>query len=111
MPRHNGPLPNQAPLPFTFEEGTIDERFAEFDREHPEVYAAFKRLALKLLRAGRKHYSSDAICHVIRFHHALAGPKRSPKIQNDFTSRYSRKLAAEDERFQSFFTFRPLKGS
>src|SRR5687767_5062780 len=90
---------------------TIDERFAIFDRENPDVWHEFKKYALTLLERGWRHYSADGIGHVIRFHRAvrLDRPVGSFKLNDHFPSRYSRKLAKEDPRFASFFEFRRLR--
>jgi hypothetical protein len=91
-------------------EETIQERFLAFDRANPEVYAAFKDFSLRLLNAGRTHYSADGILHTVRFHTAVNGDRDGGfKIDNNFSSRYARKLAAEDTRFAEFFEFRKIK--
>lgn len=89
---------------------SIDERFAMFDAANPAVYAAFRRHAETLLNAGRKHYSSDAILHRVRWDFALQTTGEGGfKINDHFSSRYARKLAAEDPRFAEFFEFRTLR--
>jgi hypothetical protein len=90
---------------------SIDARFVEFDAAHPEVYDLFKRFALELLGRGRERYSADAILHRIRWHYAVNPGKEFDgfKINDHFSSRYARKLAAEDVRFAEFFEFRVLR--
>jgi hypothetical protein len=91
-------------------EQTIDERFAAFDGAHPEVFAEFKRLALEARRRGHEHYSADGILHVVRWHTSVNPQKDEGfKINNDFSSRYARKLIAEDGTFATFFELRALK--
>lgn len=91
---------------------SIQEAFEAFDREHPEVYARFRNLAADLLNKGHARYSADALLHVIRWHYALQGPRPEDfKINNNFSSRYARKLASEDERFAEFFETRVLKSA
>ncbi len=95
-----------------FDSATIDARFREFDRAHPDVWRLFRQFALELLQAGREHYSADAILHRIRWHFATSGKCHDGfKMNNNFSSRYARKLAAEDERFRGFFEFRRLKSA
>lgn len=89
---------------------SIDERFAIFDAEHPEVYAAFKKVATLLYNRGQRRYSADGVLHIVRFRFDVNRERdESRKINNDFSSRFSRKLAAEDERFADFFEMRKLK--
>ncbi len=90
--------------------GSIDAAFERFHADHPEVYAEFLRLALMLLGRGHKWYSADGILHVVRFHTAV-NPNHDAgfKINNNFSSRYARLLAQNDERFADFFEFRRLR--
>lgn len=91
---------------------TLDARFAEFDEKHPEIYAEFRRIALAILNAGGTHASSDGILHTVRCNDQIRrGDDCEWKVNNSYTSRFSRKLAAEDPRFASFFEFRVLKAS
>lgn len=94
-----------------FDNRTIQVRFDEYHREHPEVYGLFKALALRLLNAGRAHYGSDAIIQVIRFEHAIKADAGQFKINDHFSSRYARLLMSEDLRFQGFFELRQLKSA
>ena len=90
---------------------TIGFRFAQFDREHPEVWEAFKRFAWELVGVGRTHYSADAILHRIRWERTVNQQCDGGfKLNDHFSSRYARKLAAaEPEVFGKFFQFRELK--
>lgn len=83
-------------------------RFKDFDTTHPEIYGLFKFFANELLAAGRSRYSARTIIERIRWHHATAGNDGEFKINNNFIAYYARKLAAEDSRFQEFFTWRKM---
>lgn len=85
----------------------IEQRFAEFDAQHPEVYRLFVELAVRLLKAGHAHGSADQIIQRIRWE-SMVNPNRDGgwKINDQFSALYSRKLAAEDARFRHFFEFR-----
>ena len=90
---------------------TIQERFAAFDLAHPEVYAAFVDVAEQLLASGHRHYSADAIMHVVRFHRDVNRSRDGGfKINDHFSSRYARKLMETDARFANFFATRALSG-
>lgn len=106
-------LPDDAPLfdpPPVEDDESIDAQFARFDAAHPEVYELFQRFSGELLGRGRAHYSADAILHRIRWHYAVnVDHDGGFKINNNFSSRYARKLAADDQRFAEFFEFRVLR--
>jgi hypothetical protein len=90
---------------------TIQQRFEAFDAAFPGVFVLFRRFARELRAIGRKRYSADAILHRIRWEFAI-NPDRAfddRKINNDFSSRYARKLADEEPAFEEFFEFRVLK--
>lgn len=88
---------------------TIDERFAEYDNKHPEIWEAFEAMTLKLIKKGKRHYSADMVFHEIRFETRLSGkPDDTFKINNDFVSRYSRKFLDRHHEHHSFFETRKL---
>lgn len=95
------------------ENESIQERFQRFDAQHPEIYQEFRQIAQELLRRGRAHYGSKAILEVIRYHRILSGKSETEafKINNNYSSRYARKLIDEDERFFHFFELRELKSA
>jgi hypothetical protein len=41
--------------------------------KHPAVYAEFKRVALKLIAQGRKHYGAKGIAEYLRLHTDVDG--------------------------------------
>lgn len=91
---------------------TIDERFAAFDAAAPEVYRLFVFFARQLREAGHTRYSSDALLHRVRWHFAVKGPRAGEayKINNNFSSRYARKLMEEyPDEFAGFFECRKLR--
>lgn len=91
---------------------TIQARFEAFHITHPEVYEMFVRFATELVRAGRARYSSDAILHRVRWETDLKVIEGGFKINDHFSSRYARKLAAEHPSlFGDFFEFRKLKSA
>lgn len=97
------------PAPATRRHLSIQQRFDEFDTAHPEVFDLFKQFAAELRRAGRTHYSADSILHRIRWHCDVNQQRDETwKINDHFSSRYARKLIAEDESFQGFFELRNL---
>jgi hypothetical protein len=92
-------------------DATIAERFAAYHEAHPEVFALFLRFARELRAAGRDRYSADAILHRCRWHYAIEGRDASGfKLNNNYASRYARKLMSEyPDEFSNFFELRELK--
>lgn len=92
---------------------SIQSQFERFDQTHPEIYEEFRAIARDLLRRGRSHYGSKAILEVIRYHRILSGKDENEpfKINNNYSSRYARKLVGEDERFERFFELRELRSA
>lgn len=88
----------------------IDERFEIFDRANPLVWDWFRKFANELREMGRTRISADSILHRCRWE-AISSTRSDDefKINNDFTSRYARKLIAADGRFSSLFETRCLK--
>lgn len=79
--------------------------------EHAEaVYAEFEKIALDLIRRGRKHYSSDGILHVVRFNRAIAGTDADGfKVNNNLSAPFARRFIAEHPEHELFFELRRSK--
>jgi hypothetical protein len=90
------------------QQADIQTRFEEFDAAHPEVWTYFVRFANELL-ARSERGSADQIMQRIRWE-TTVNPDRDGglKLNDHFSSRYARKLAAQDVRFQHFFSFRKI---
>lgn len=91
--------------------GSLQERFEVFHQAHPEIYAEFKLLALRLYEQGRYHYGAKAIFEYIRLNRDLdgRGENEEYKVNNSYVSRYVRLLIHEEERLSTFFELRQLK--
>ena len=82
-------------------------------QDHPELIPKLADLALKIKARGHKHWSIDALFHVLRFNSALstATPDdQNLKINNNYTSLASRDLMAEYPELRGFFELRVRKG-
>ena len=89
----------------------IDPKQAKLEAYHlknPEIWETFKELTFKLIKAGRTHFSADAILHTIRFNTALRGGIDF-KINNNYSSMYSRLFTANFPEHKQFFEQRNLK--
>ena len=89
---------------------TIQEKFQMYHVVHPDVYQLFLKYARELKIAGCTQYSSDAILHRIRWHHAVSGGDNSGfKINNNFSSWYARMAIIDfPSEFIGFFKIRVL---
>ncbi len=89
---------------------TIEEQFEKFLIANPHVYREFVARALKLRRAGWKHYGAKAIVEVIRYDHNVKTESRDPfKVNNNFTCLLARKAMAEYSELADFFETRERK--
>lgn len=85
---------------------TRDERFADFHREHPEIWAQFKQLAELIYKKGFRRYSPDIIIHLIRWKYdSELGPnsKAVPKVNDWYTGYYADMFRTSDKRYAKFF--------
>jgi hypothetical protein len=69
------------------------------------------RLCRKLHRAGRDHYSIDAILHRVRWHYDVKAkvPGEPFKLNDHFTSRYARLVMRQESDLHDFFETRRLR--
>lgn len=90
---------------------TVDPKQVKFERYHaenPEIWQQFKDATFALIRVGRNHFSADAILHSIRFNTVIRGGKDF-KINNNYSSMYSRMFTANYPEHTGFFEQRILK--
>lgn len=89
---------------------TIDERFAKFHENNPQVFNLIVKEARLALKQGMDKFSVRQICEYVRWHIQLhtkddpmfsksKGEKVKFKINNDYSSRYARLLL---ERYPEF---------
>lgn len=101
---------------------SIDQRFAEFFRDHPKVYAELLRLAKDRLARGAKRIGMKALWEELRqvLHKVdLAydddfetdkGPNGTYRLNNDFTALYARKLIQNHPELAAVIEVRKRKG-
>lgn len=88
---------------------TIEERCADFDRDHPEVYAEIERLALDAFARGRRRLGIGQLVEVARWNLSTTARDDGYKLNNDFRSRWVRRLIADHPEFKDAFELRELK--
>lgn len=90
--------------------GTIDERFATFNADYPQVYRLIQGFARDIKRRGFKHYGINAIVNRARWEVAMTwGPdsEQGFKMNNDFAPLYARRIMDDfPGEFGGFFRVR-----
>jgi hypothetical protein len=88
----------------------IQERFEKFHAENPEVYRLLVKFAREAKAAGRKKYGIASLFERLRWHVdiELKGEKEF-KLNNNYRSRYARRIAAVEYDLKDFFEVRELK--
>ena len=88
-----------------------EDDFIVFDKQHPEMYALFRKLALRAFSVSNK-YSAMGILHVMRwesmFHNYHGG---AYKVNNAWGSHFAKKFMAESPDHAGFFELRTPRGS
>lgn len=87
---------------------TIQEAFARFDRENPHVYEQLVGLARQWQRAGHSKCGIGMLFEVLRWQLGLRTAGDDFKLNNNFRSRYVRKLMTDYPEFRGYFELRVL---
>lgn len=99
-----GPIQNEPS-----KELTLQEQFEEFHEKHPDVYNLFRQFASDLRKTGKESYGAKSIMERIRWHYATTSVNETFKINNNYTSRYARKLMSDQPEYKDFFETRQLQ--
>lgn len=83
---------------------TIDEAFAVFHAENPQVYAELRMLALRARRRGATRIGIGMLFEVLRWRQTLRTDGDAYKLNNNYRSRYARMLMREPELAGCFET-------
>tara|TARA_R110000764_G_scaffold37769_5_gene83857 strand:- start:350 stop:634 length:285 start_codon:yes stop_codon:yes gene_type:complete len=87
------------------------DQFIIFDEENPEIYALFRKLALKAF-AVRSKYSARGILHVMRWESMLHNDHGGTyKVNNTWSPHFAKKFMAELPEYEGFFELRSPKGA
>lgn len=93
-------------------EASIQTRFEAFHQKHPEVYKTLVRLAFELKARGFRRYGLKSLFERVRWHFQVdLDLGEDWKINNNYSSRYARKLMAEFPELDGFFELRELKAA
>lgn len=91
--------------------GTIQAAFEAFHRNNPQVYEILKMIAFEWRDAGHKKCGIGMLWEVMRWKMGLhtEHPDEDYKLNNNFRSRYVRKLIEENPELENFFELRELQ--
>jgi hypothetical protein len=87
---------------------TIQDAFTEFHQTHPEVYENLVELALDMKSKGFESYSIKSLFEVARWHYDTNLRTTAYKLNNSYTSRYSRLIMDHEPELAGFFNVRRL---
>ena len=87
----------------------IQQKFENFNCEHPTIYKELVRLAQIAKIQGVSSYSAKAMFEIVRWNLMRRRLGRSFRINNNFTSRYARLINKNEPGLRNFFTVRKLK--
>ena len=88
------------------ERKSIDERFADFRADHPEVLEYVRKLALEAVRAGRDRLGIAQLWEVARWNLWSAARDNGYKLNNDFRAPAARWLMATEPELAEVFETR-----
>lgn len=86
-------------------EDPIELRAERFHRQHPEVYAALRRLALGKRRSGARRIGMKALWEVARWE-LECGDDEGFKLNNNYTAWYARLLMEREPELAEAFETR-----
>lgn len=92
-------------------EPSIQERFYAFDQTNPHVYARLEQMTAQLVARGRRRVGMKMLFEVLRWERALStdDPTSEFRLNNVYSSRYSRKLMDAHPEWEGIFGTRELK--
>jgi hypothetical protein len=89
----------------------IETRFVDFHHDNPHVYRALVEMARQWRARGHDKCSMKMLFEVLRWQAGITTDTADPFIlNNDFTSRYARLIAANEPDLAGLFSFRQLHG-
>lgn len=92
-------------------EATIQEAFERFDRENPHVYTELVMLARRYKRRGNRKCGIGMLFEVLRWRSGMRTGGDDFKLNNNYRSRYVRKMMREYPEFDGWFEIRELQSA
>lgn len=89
---------------------SLQERFEEFHRSHPEVYSELVRFARQVKAKGYKQYSIYTCIQRVRWHFSFERDATETfKVNDHCAPRYARLIMEREPDLKDFFTTRKLR--
>ena len=85
------------------------DKFKQWDKENPEVFPMFKKMAFQIKRTGRTAYSGYNIFYAIRWFRDIKTTGDVFKVNNDYIPIYIRLLIYRHPEFDGFFELRGIR--
>ena len=89
----------------------IDEQFNKYHHENTHIYEQLVDLARQWKQAGHDICSIDLLINKLRWEIGIRSRGHQFAISNNFASRYSRLIEANEKDLANFFTKRQLKSA
>lgn len=87
----------------------LDAQFEKFHKENPKVYVELVALTQEAKWAGRKKIGMKMLLEVLRWNRMINTTDPEFKINNNYGSRYARKIMDENPELADMFEVRELK--
>lgn len=89
---------------------SIQSKFEDFDHAHPEVYAKIVEFARLARQRGFARYGIGSVWERMRWHFNFEQRTSDDfKLNNNFRSRYARKIMDSEPDLEGFFSTRKLR--
>lgn len=104
------PLPLMVPAPPESTAETLQEKFEEFDALNPWVYQRLVQMTGDLVARGRTRVGMKMLFEVLRWQYAMTtnDPHSDFKLNNNYHSRYARKIMEDRREWGGVFETRAL---
>lgn len=90
-------------------DSVMEQRFKEFHAKNPQVYVSLVRLARQLKDRGHRKIGIKMLFEVVRWQTMLRTEGDPFKLNNNYHSRYARKIMDQEPDLEGFFELRELK--
>jgi hypothetical protein len=91
---------------------TIEEQFAEFHRQNPHIYEALVRLARQAKASGRRKIGIELLFAGLRWERFITTTGNDAyKLNNNYRSRYARRIMEREPDLVGFFEIRGLRAA
>ena len=103
-------MSNYDPTGWNFDDDdpTLQARFEAYHDDNPHVYAKLEELAQMVHERGRQHIGIALLYEQLRWLSLFSTTGDEYKLNNNYKSRYSRKLMDEHPEYEGLFATRRL---